>query len=185
MTDHEYHQQALREAYRHEQEVDKAPLADRKEAQAEWLQSMKTEAGTIGERINWMLDGNYGQGEMLKAQTVIRSPRMNRVAALSQLIACYEWQCPTRMAADAWKKLTPQQQGILKGVIENVIHEYKPEPNFELGDQVRITGTTLTGEVSFNSGYDAYLGQYRYKVAASDGTRKNWNESSLIKIKKD
>ena len=56
----------------------------------------------------------------------------------------------------------------------------RPVPRFKLGDPVMISGTDLYGEVSFVTGYDDHLGQYRYKVVDQYNDRKTWNENSLV-----
>jgi len=123
----EYEQNELRAAWRHEQQVDAAPLGDRKDAQREFLEAMRDRPAVVGERIGWLVDGNYGYGAMLKAKQVVASPRMNRRAALVQSVAVFEWQCPRRMAADAWKKLTPRQKKLLDDVVDVVVAEAEKE----------------------------------------------------------
>ncbi len=118
----EYENRMLQEAYRAEQEVEKAPLSDRKEAQAEFLEALKDPA-LIAERIGWIIDGSYGYGQMVKAKRVVASPRMNREAALVHLVAVYEWRCPARMSVDAWKKLTPAEKKMLSKAVQIVISE--------------------------------------------------------------
>jgi hypothetical protein len=62
-----------------------------------------------------------------------------------------------------------------------------PAPKFQLGDRVKVMDgrkIIARGKVSFNSGYDAHLGQYRYKVeVGTPGDRQysrlNYNENSL------
>jgi hypothetical protein len=53
-----------------------------------------------------------------------------------------------------------------------------PEPKFRIGDVVTIADRGK-GTVSFVGQYDAYIGQYRYKVATPDGNRLTYNENSL------
>jgi len=57
-----------------------------------------------------------------------------------------------------------------------------PPRKFELGDRVIIEDLGAEGEVSFYGEYDDYLGQYRVKVSLDDGSRKFWNEDSLVKV---
>lgn len=55
-----------------------------------------------------------------------------------------------------------------------------PPPRFKLGDKVKIVGTNWGGEISFVGQYDTYSKQYRYRVLEPSGTRKWWNENSLM-----
>lgn len=59
-----------------------------------------------------------------------------------------------------------------------------PQPKFKLGDKVKDKDGSREGEVSFVGEYDDHLGGYRYKVVEKDGTRKNWNETSMIKARR-
>jgi hypothetical protein len=120
-----YDYKELASARRHEQEVDTSPLAERKAGQADFLEVMKKRPEVVAERIDWLLAGNYGSGEMMMARNL--TPRMNRPAILSQLIAVFEWHCPRRMAVDAWKKLTAKQKATLDSHIEDVLHAYDTE----------------------------------------------------------
>jgi hypothetical protein len=122
----EYEAREMREAMAKEREVESASLAERKEAQADFLKAMK-EPDLIAERIGWLIDGNYGWGPMMRAKQVVKAKRMNRQAALNQLIGIYEWSCPPRMAADAWKKLSKAEQSILERAINIVIEAAEKE----------------------------------------------------------
>ena len=108
-------------------EIESAPLIDRKANQAEFSKDMRESPAMVAERLEWLIAGNYGHAEMNKAIQVLQSPRMNRVAALSTLIAQFEWNCPSRMASEAWLKLTPEEQTIFNGKIRDVIREWETE----------------------------------------------------------
>ncbi len=58
-----------------------------------------------------------------------------------------------------------------------------PKPKFKIGNRVRVTDTSVVGTVTFIGSYDAYIGQYRYKIKDDDarGGQKYWNEDSLVK----
>ena len=118
-----YESSESRRAMLDEQRIERAPLRDRREAQAAFLEAMASDPAVVAERIAWLIDGNYGYGQMQMARQVVASPRMNREAALTQLVAVYEWQCPRRMAVDAWKKLTSAQKKALSAAIEVVVAE--------------------------------------------------------------
>ena len=119
----EYESRELREAQSKLGEVSRAPLADRKEAQAEFLAAMRDHPEIVAERVGWLLAGNYGYGSKLLADRVFSSPRMNRSAALTQMVAAFEWQCPEDMARAAWKKLSPTAQAHLERVVRNEIKD--------------------------------------------------------------
>jgi hypothetical protein len=117
----EYESSERRRAMLDEQRIERAPLSDRKEAQAAFHEVMARDPAVVAERISWLIDGNYGYGQMQIARQVVGSPRVNREAALTQLVAVYEWQCPRRMAVDAWKKLTPAQKKALSAAVAVVV----------------------------------------------------------------
>lgn len=121
MSNAEYDEQSMREAYQAEQDVDHAPLAERKEAQREFNEAMAEDPALVAERLGWLLEGNYGYGEMLRAKQILASPRMNRIAALNLYVGVSEWQCPRAMGIAAWKKLTPAQKQKLDQAISVVI----------------------------------------------------------------
>lgn len=118
----EYETRELTAAHRALAEVEHAPLATRKEAAVEFADALRS-PWLVAERIGWLLDGNYGYGQMLMAQRIVKAPRMNRVAALTQLVAAFEWQCPPRMATAAWKKLTKTEQGLLDQAVKKAIKD--------------------------------------------------------------
>ncbi len=88
---------ALREA----KEIRAAPLADRKEARDAFFEAMRDEPRRIGEQVSWLFNGSYGQGVQLLALRILHSPRMNRVAALTQMVGLYNWRCPEDMTRQA------------------------------------------------------------------------------------
>jgi hypothetical protein len=123
----EYERRERMEAIRREQEVERAPLRDRKEAQQSFLEAMRERPAIVASRIGWLLDGNYGYGPMVMAKQVLGSPRMNREAALTQMIAVHEWMVPRRMAAEAWKKLTSAEKASLSEAVAEEIREAEEE----------------------------------------------------------
>src|SRR3990167_3089706 len=109
-SQHEYEQREAQEFHRHLTEVEKAPLTDRKEACANFLYAMQHNPDIIGERIGWLIDGNYGYGAMKAARRIAEAGgRTNKAAQLTHLVAAFEWKCPPRLAVAAWKKLTAEQ----------------------------------------------------------------------------
>lgn len=123
----EYEHRELMSAIAREREVERAPLAERKEAQREFLEAMRERPEIVAERIGWLLGGNYGYGAMKRAKQVLGSPRMNREAALTVMIAVHEWMTPGRMAVEAWKKLSPAEKSRLSKVTARVIEQAEAE----------------------------------------------------------
>jgi hypothetical protein len=117
----DYERRELAGAHKRLEEIQRAPLADRKEAQASFLKAMRSTPELVGERIGWLFDGNYGMGSMMLARRVLASPRMNRAAALTQMIGAFEWQSPEVMSREAWKKLTPGEKARLDSAVQGVI----------------------------------------------------------------
>jgi hypothetical protein len=126
-SQHEYEQREIREAQAQQRAVAKAPLAERKEAQLDFFKAMRDQPRLVGERVSWLLDGNYGYGSMLLAKRILHSPRMNRVAALTQMIGVFEWQCPEDMTRQAWKRLTPGEKHELARAVEHAIESAEAE----------------------------------------------------------
>lgn len=129
----DYGRRSLMEAYRNQQEVEKAPLSERAEARLAFGEAMRDDPALVAERIGWMIDGNYGHGESLKAKQIVASPRMNRRAALTHLVGVYEWKCPGNFAVDAWKKLNGQQKQALDAAVDVVIEAAEQEMLSEQG----------------------------------------------------
>lgn len=110
MNDPQYDNREMYLARAKLDEMRKAPLPDRREARAKFLDAMRARPEIVSERIAWILNGSYGYGEMLIARRILGNPRMNRAAALTQLVASLEWSCPEDFAREAWKQLTKPQQ---------------------------------------------------------------------------
>lgn len=125
MRDIAYENREIQSAIAQEREVEGASLADRKEGQKEYHDTIANRPEVIAERVGWLLDGNYGMGWMLRAQQA--TTRMNRPALFCQMIAILDFRCPSRMATDAWKKLSAAQKARLQREVEQVITEYDKE----------------------------------------------------------
>jgi hypothetical protein len=117
----EYERVELSDAQKKLSEVRRAPLSERKEAQTEFFEAMRDNPEIVGERIGWLLDGNYGYGSMQLAKRVLGSPRTNRSAALTQMIGAFEWQVPEDMARTVWKKLSTSEKARLEREVKAVI----------------------------------------------------------------
>jgi hypothetical protein len=123
----EYERRERQEAQQRLTEIEKAPLADRKEAAREFYFAMSDHPEVVAERVGWLLDGNYGHGAMQLAKQVLGSPRMNRSAALTQMVAAFEWQSPSAMTRAAWNKLTKGQQAALEKAVQTAIKRAESE----------------------------------------------------------
>lgn len=121
MMNAEYERKATGEAHSRRMEIEGAPLSERKEAQGEFFEIMKRDPALVAERLGWLIDGNYGYGEMQLAKQVVVSPRMNRRASLTQLVGLYEWQVPAVMVNASWKKLTGAEKAALDAAVDVVI----------------------------------------------------------------
>lgn len=108
-------------------EIRRAPLSDRKEAQADFLKAMRDDPELVAERVGWLLGGSYGYGSMVLAKRVLASPRMNRSAALTQMIGAFEWMTPEEMGRAAWKKLTKSEQAALERAVQSAIRDAESE----------------------------------------------------------
>jgi hypothetical protein len=122
-----YERRELAEAQQKLREIEKAPLADRKEAAASFFEAMRDRPDVVGERVGWLLAGNYGYGSMQMAKRILSSPRMNRAAALTHMIAAFEWSTPGAMARAGWKKLTPSQKANLDRAVQKEIRAAETE----------------------------------------------------------
>ena len=100
--------------------VDKQSLSDRKAAQVDMLQAMM-ERNTLIERIEWCLAGNYGYGAMQRMRQIAATRRGNRPAQAVHLIGALEWQCPERMTAKAWHKLSDSDKYSLNAAVSAVL----------------------------------------------------------------
>ena len=117
----EYERRELTEARNTLTALRRAPLADRKEAQAEFLKAMRNDPELVAERLGWLLNGSYGYGSMLMAKQALASPRMNRSAALTQMVGAFEWMAPEDMVRAAWKKLSASEKAALESAVQGVI----------------------------------------------------------------
>ena len=109
------------------EEVEKLPLAERKENAKEWFKDLSDNYMMIAERVGWLLQGNYGGGSFGSACRVLASPRMNQVAWCAITIANLEWRCPAKMAIESWKKLPVETRYLVNEAIRREIADAKAE----------------------------------------------------------
>lgn len=107
--------------YRQLQEVENAPLQDRREARAEYAQALG-DIPLLIQRLEWLLEGCYGKGAHVQAWRIVNgTTRSNKPAQLALLLAALEWQCPRAFAVDAWKTYTNDRQAEITKAIEATI----------------------------------------------------------------
>lgn len=100
----EYERTEQRKLARDLQEVETAPLAERREARANFAEYLLQHPEIIAERVGWLLAGTYGYGSYREAGRIARADgRTNKVAQLVLLTAALEWKCPNGFAFEAWK----------------------------------------------------------------------------------
>lgn len=117
----DYERRERSEAQQRLAEIRRQPLSDRKEAQAKFLEAMRDDPELVAERLGWLLGGSYGYGAKLMAKQVLGSPRMNRSAALTQMVGAFEWMAPEDMVRAAWKKLSASEKAALESAVQGAI----------------------------------------------------------------
>ena len=122
MTNKDYEQHEKNLFAKMLNDVEIAPLADRKEAKADYFAALN-DTDLIAERIGWLLNGSYGYGACKGAWEVMDRPHTNRSAALGIFIAALEWNCPSGFARAAWRELSPEQQITVNKGIEVEIEQ--------------------------------------------------------------
>lgn len=121
-SEQNYVSRMVAEALERGRALDRAPLAERKEACAELTDAMANRPAIVAERLDWLLAGHYGRGEYERAWMALGAGgRSNREANLMQLVAMYEWSCPSAMTRKAWKDLTTAQKGALSSALVEVM----------------------------------------------------------------
>jgi hypothetical protein len=123
----EYERRERSEAQQRLAEIRRQPLADRKEAQGKFLEAMRDDPELVAERLGWLLGGSYGSGAKLMAKQVLGSPRMNRSAALTQMVGAFEWMTPDDMVRAAWKKLSASEKAALETAVQAAIRSAETE----------------------------------------------------------
>ena len=111
--------------------LQRAPLADRREAKAEWQDAITNQPQLVAERVAWLLNGCYGEEAYTAARQVMNSPRANAVAWVAIAIAAHEWSCPPREAWAAWRALTAEEREAVNSAIRAAIDEALAEQEQE------------------------------------------------------
>lgn len=84
-------------------------LVDRRAAKADFAEAL-LDCKLIETRVHWIFDGCYGWGATDRALSIREWKRGNRIAAIGQLLAVLDWNCPQREAIAAWRSLKPCQR---------------------------------------------------------------------------
>lgn len=121
-ADLEYERREIALAHKEIKQVNAASLRDRQDAARDFFEAMRDTPQIVGQRVGWLIAGNYGYGSKLLAEDILHSPRMNRTAALTQLVGVFEWQSPERMTRQAWKRLTGHEKALLATAVDAEIH---------------------------------------------------------------
>lgn len=116
-----------REAATFRREMREAETSPLPGAAEEFYEAMRDTPSLVGERIGWILQGNYGYGAMKAAERVVRNRRMNRAAQLTHMVGALEWKCPLRGATAGWNRLTASEKAALDRSVNAEIEEYERE----------------------------------------------------------
>lgn len=170
----EYEDREFREFQNKLREVERAPLAERKESCREFFEAMKDSPDTVAERVGWLIDGSYGYGAHVQARRIADNPRMNRVAALTQMVGALEWSCPGAMTIAAWKRLSKDEQETLRREVQAEIDSYVKEQAAERGRDAYPS--TPAGARAYKDRIEAMMRKY-----PGDGGRSSSKRSSRSK----
>ena len=120
----DYHRQELVALSRQIAQCAAASLNDRKEAEQDAFELM-CNPGIVAERLEWLIDGNYGYGAMVRAREIAKAKRGNRAAQAMQLLAALECGCPQGHAIKAWKRLSREQREALDFRVLMVLDDFR------------------------------------------------------------
>lgn len=120
----EYHNAEMSAVHRQIAQLAALPLTERKEAEDDAYVLM-TNPTVSGERVEWVLAGNYGYGAQQRIQQIAAAKRGNRPAQAMQLLAALECSCPAGHTIKALKRLTDGEKAKLDAVLLAVLNAYK------------------------------------------------------------
>ena len=130
-TQREYEEREAADLRRKLTEIERAPLAERREAAAAYTEALSQYPEVVAERVEWLINGSYGYGAHAAARRILADTHSNRAAQLGQLTAALEWLCPNARARTAYNGLTAEQQTDINNKIEAVIAEAEAEKRAE------------------------------------------------------
>lgn len=109
MNTEEYESRELAAWRKQISDLEHAPLAERREAKALWLEALRAPR-LLRERAEWLMAGSYGAGPLIDVNASLARRRVNHIAYVAQALAAAEWMCPPREARIAYSALTPAEQ---------------------------------------------------------------------------
>lgn len=118
----EYEEREAREFRRQMSAADKGSLAERREAAASFAEALRDPA-LVAERVRWLMEGCFGHGAMQAARGIVEAKRMNRAAALTQIVCALDFLCPVRAGIAEWKKLAPAEKTALAAAVNREIEK--------------------------------------------------------------
>lgn len=124
LTNTEYHNAEMSAVHRQIAQLAALPLTERKEAEDDAYMLM-THLTIAGERVQWVLAGNYGYGAMVRMRQIAAAKRGNRPAQAMQLLAALECSCPEGHTRKAWTRLTDGEKAKLDAALLAVLNAYK------------------------------------------------------------
>lgn len=101
--------------------IDQQSLSDRKAARS-YVHDGMLDAAHIANRINWVLNGDYGYSEMLSMKRIKEATRGNRAAQAVQLYCALEYGCPAKFVIGAWKLLSVEKQTALNDAVLEILN---------------------------------------------------------------
>ncbi len=111
-------------------EINKAPLGDRREAAEEWFKAMRDKPEEVARHVRGLIRGSLGWEWAVKAEEANRpsasgNVRTNRIAAMGMLVAARVYKCPPDAAKRMWSSMTPEQRLRVNQMVANVIKEWE------------------------------------------------------------
>ena len=117
-TDPDYHiremrtAQAQADAKRKDQSPDDA---------ARLLDALTVNLDHFAQSVEWLIAGNYGYAQQWEAWQILNAKRMNKPAALCQIVALLEYGVKEEKTRKVWRGLTDAQQFAVAKAMQRVI----------------------------------------------------------------
>lgn len=150
--DHGYEQRERTVHFHKTQENEKAPLAERKEAESAVHEHMKSPE-SFAQRADWVLQGNYGRGAQQAAENAMAS-RGNREAQLTQITAHYEHNSPAKHTNSAWNKLSDSEKKSLSDHLSKVMAKHDAEVSGKIHKATTSDAAQLCRALSSSAQFD-------------------------------